>query len=443
MANLTSCILKIIILVLMNLLIFVLYNCNYNELHVTNRYVMKLKTTGKQLKPEDHNRIVEEYFSKRKEWKTSMLGSILFQNQTHFTPSSKSYLILIWKHWHWLKNRHVYYFGEKPHDPFKECNVNNCQFTGKDELLDTADAVVVHLQRGLLPNVTQRNPRQRWIFLNDEAPPHVYSVSESPSIPQLANVFNWSMTYRTDADVPVPYGRTVALTKPKYLDPSYTNIAKLVPNWKIKTRHNLITVLMSHCSVSHRMKYLNTLKKYIDVQVHGRCSENQEIVCPGHYTSNCEKIDQYLFYLVLENAMCRQYMTEKLFYNAYEKGAIPIIRGPPLQDCQALLPPNSFIHVDNFLTPSDLAVEIINISKDDKKLLSYHLWRNHFKVVNEHGYFGTKSVHLCRLCEAMNYNDEREKIYDEDDIRLFFDEDILCSTQRNSTKLDSQLVINK
>lgn len=77
---------------------------------------------------------------------------------------------------------------------------------------------------------------------------------------------------------------------------------------------------------------------------------------------------------------------------------------------------------------TDLANHILDLGNDDDSLLSLHQWRNHFKVYNEHGYFRTKSQHLCRVCEAMNYNDAAEKIYGENDLREFLDPELLCKT---------------
>lgn len=75
--------------------------------------------------------------------------------------------------------------------------MNNCIFTGADDKLDTADAVVIHLQRGLIPQVKQRNQQQRWIFLSDESPKNTFSLSNKKvKLKDLENVFNWSMTYR-------------------------------------------------------------------------------------------------------------------------------------------------------------------------------------------------------------------------------------------------------
>jgi hypothetical protein len=134
-----------------------------------------------------------------------------------------------------------------------------------------------------------------------------------------------------------------------------------------------------------------------------------------------------MFYLVFENSKCRQYLTEKIFHNAYSKGAIPIILGPPVEDCEKLLPPNSFLHVDDYETAKDLANDIKRISKSNESLLYYHQWRNNFDVVNEHGYFNSRSFHFCRVCEALNYNDERRKSYHLTDLELFLDPKPLCN----------------
>ncbi|CAH0723382.1 unnamed protein product, partial [Brenthis ino] len=344
------------------------------------------------------------------------------------TDENKKFVILIWKYWKWLENRHVHNFDNKRrNNPLSGCSVNNCVFTGDDSKLSTADAVIIHVQRGIFPNTTERSQRQRWVFLNDESPFNAFSMSRlQPKISDLANIFNWSMTYRSDSDVPVPYGRTVPLQKPIVEAMTYENRISLVPNWKNKRRDVLVTILISNCGVSRRMNYLEQLQKHITVDVFGKCSKNHKESCPGHFRSDCNIMSGYLFYLVFENSECEEYLTEKSFYNAYSKGAIPVILGPTVENCELLLPPNSFLHIDNFESPEELAKNIIEISKDDNKLLSYHRWRNDFEVVNEHGYFGSKSYHLCRICEALNYNDRSNKVYTAENLRKYFDPKFSC-----------------
>ncbi|CAG9786142.1 unnamed protein product [Diatraea saccharalis] len=251
-------------------------------------------------------------------------------------------------------------------------------------------------------------------------------AKNKPKLADWNHIFNWSMTYRSDSDVPVPYGRTLPLEAPLMPNTLSETISEYVPYWKYKRRDVLVTVLMSNCKVSKRMNYLKELQEHIDVTVYGQCSEDNKNSCPGHIREDCNVVNEYLFYLVLENSQCRQYLTEKGFYNAYSKGAIPIIMGPPVEDCEKLLPPNSFLHVDDYPSPESLAKYIMTISKNDDYILAYHQWRNDFKIVNEHGYFGSKSFHFCRLCEALNYNNLTRNSYSLLDLELFLDIKLLC-----------------
>ncbi|KOB67350.1 putative alpha1,3-fucosyltransferase B-like proteinue, partial [Operophtera brumata] len=292
------------------------------------------------------------YYEKRKSWITSKLGSILFKNEEF--PELRedfaniTYVILIWKR----------------HDPLEECSVKNCIFSGDDSLLNTADAVVVHLHTALIPHTDNRSPFQRWIFLDDESP--VNSFSQAQKKPTLS-----------DADIPVPYGRTIAFQTPY---PSTQPISELVPNWEIKRRDVLANILISNCGIPYRTTVIEELKTLLGLHVYGGCA--------------------------LENTKCKEYITEKLYHHAYSRGAIPIIQGPSIEDCERLLPPNSYLHLDNYATLEDLAKDVKDISESNERLTSFHMWRYNFNAKNEHAYFGTKSYHLCRLCEAMNYNDK-------------------------------------
>ncbi|CAH1645486.1 unnamed protein product [Spodoptera littoralis] len=371
----------------------------------------------------------------RTSWSTSVLGGILFHGDPIPNPNpnaGRQYVVLVWKYWDWLKHRHVFNFGKEGEekDILDGCSVKNCIFSGDDALMDTADAVLVHIQRGVVPTVKNRNPKQRWIFLNDESPIHAFTLaSRRPKMETLYNVFNWSMTYRSDADIPVPYGRTVLLPKPVLSEyNTLAEIATLIPNWDRKRPDKTAAVLMSNCAMKARNDFLKKLRKYIDVDVYGGCSDKKELrtSCPGHFKSDCDPIAEYFFYLVLENTSCYQYLTEKGFYHAYSKGAIPVIFGPSREDVESLLPPNSYIFADADTDIENLAKDIKAVASNVDLLLSMHTWRNHFEVINEHGYFGTKSYHLCRVCEALNYNSEEEKVYDSELLDMFFDPSKSC-----------------
>lgn len=82
-----------------------------------------------------------------------------------------------------------------------------------------------------------------------------------------------------------------------------------------------------------------------------------------------------------------------------------------ISECKQLLPPGSYIHVSEFSRPADLArfLQYLNTSEED--YAKYQQWRKSFKVLNEHGYFHTPVFHYCRICEALNYNDPKPKMY--------------------------------
>lgn len=98
-------------------------------------------------------------------------------------------------------------------DPLDTCSVKNCIVTGDERDIRTADAVVIHVQHGTIPSLSERHPAQRWVFLSDESPVNSFSMArKKPNLTSWANVFNWSMTYRyeiEDSSSKVNYGKDV------------------------------------------------------------------------------------------------------------------------------------------------------------------------------------------------------------------------------------------
>ena len=46
---------------------------------------------------------------------------------------------------------------------------------------------------------------------------------------------------------------------------------------------------------------------------------NMSMTCAGHFMRDCPDLDDYKFYLAFENSLCSEYITEKLWWNAYSK----------------------------------------------------------------------------------------------------------------------------
>lgn len=268
-----------------------------------------------------------------------------------------------------------------------------------------SDAIEV----SLLSKSKRRNNKQLWVFLTDESPLHTNIW------PEYKNIFNWSMTYRSNSDVPVPYGRTI----PKKYNKLDTN--KLITK-NINKKNKLVAIMGSNCSTKNSQRWLyvknilNILLKLNDtnnqLDIIGHCLNGNKKICPGHFKKDCKYLNSYKFYLSFENSNCDEYLTEKIYWNAYDKYSVPIIMGPTKINCQNLLPPHSYIHVDDFNTTNDLINYIIYLNNNYDKYIEYHLWRYYYDVVNEHGYFGSSSKHYCRLCQAIIINDKtKTKVY--------------------------------
>ena len=147
--------------------------------------------------------------------------------------------------------------------------------------------------------------------------------------------------------------------------------------------------MVSNCkTISKREYYVDELKKYIDVDIVGRCGE--EMNCTRQDRSICDEnlIKEYYFYLSFENSFCEDYITEKT-WNRLKLGIIPIVLGSG--DYEKDLPPRSYIDVKDFSSPKKLA-EYLKIVKSSEKLYSsYHAWRSKQKVIFINS--------LCEICK--------------------------------------------
>lgn len=294
--------------------------------------------------------------------------------------------------------------------------MKNCILTYRATDLDIADAVVFHLHltkdKSELP-VRQRWD-QRWIFLTDESPMHTFLYGNQDLF-EYNGLFNWSMTYRMDSDVPIPYGRMVQAS---FINFQSTNLFK---NSLRTLKNKLVAVMSSNCaSKNGRWNYISELKSLLgnDLDIYGKCLHGNTTACPGHFGRDCPILNEYKFYLAFENSNCKEYITEKVFWHGYHKLAVPIIMGAPKRDCELLLPPHSFLHVSDFANPTSLANYIRYLHHYNDKYFEYHNWRIYYRVVNEHGYFGSISRHYCRICEALHYNHPTVKTYE--DIESFW-----------------------
>ena len=126
---------------------------------------------------------------------------------------------------------------------------------------------------------------------------------------------------------------------------------------------------------SDRDRYVKELMKYIKVDSYGPCLNNMKIpsnIDGFHKLGDSEYyhfLARYKFHLSFENAICKDYMTEKLF-RPLEIGVVPVYMGS--SHAHQFMPNNhSAIFVGNFKDPKELAEFLLELDKNDSKYNEY------------------------------------------------------------------------
>ncbi|XP_063084849.1 3-galactosyl-N-acetylglucosaminide 4-alpha-L-fucosyltransferase FUT3-like [Cavia porcellus] len=252
----------------------------------------------------------------------------------------------------------------------------DCRITANRSVYPQADAVIVHHRdisfkpkRQLPPS--PRPPGQRWVWFSLESPSHCRQLEA------LDGYFNLTMSYRRDSDIFTPYGwlepRDAQLPAPPLNLTAKTKlVAWVVSNWKEN---------------SARVGYYNQLRLHLPVDVYGR----------GHLPlprqDMQERLARYKFYLAFENSQHPDYITEKLWNNALGAPAVPVVLGPSRANYERVLPPDAFIHVDDFPSPRALAQHLLALDQDDAQYLRHFRWRDTLQVG-----IGNWTLAFCKAC---------------------------------------------
>ena len=124
-----------------------------------------------------------------------------------------------------------------------------------------------------------------------------------------------------------------------------------------------------------RDQYVSELMKFIPVDSYGTCLNNKELPSDIQGSENFESekflrfLAQYKFVIAFENAICDDYVTEKL-WRTLAIGSIPIYMGAP--NVQSLLPNDkSALLVQNYASPAELATHIKKINSNDSEYGTY------------------------------------------------------------------------
>lgn len=271
-------------------------------------------------------------------------------------------------------------------------NIDDCIITHDRNLYDQADAVMI-FHKGIQWNLgnlpkAPRPPFQRWIWF------HVESPTNTMRIPGLDNLFNLTLTYRRDSDISVRYWLTVNKTPHEDVIPK---------------KDKLVCWIVSNLRPRDlsRIKFYNELKKYVNVTLFGGITGSR-LKAEDYYPtmSSCK------FYLSLENTINRDYCTEKV-NGPLASGTVPIVLGPPRRNYEEFYPSNSFIHIDDFPNPEELAKYLLELDKDDEAYKRYFDWR---KYVSATPHLVARNqefvIYTCHACQYIARHREYKVAHD-------------------------------
>ncbi|XP_048196822.1 4-galactosyl-N-acetylglucosaminide 3-alpha-L-fucosyltransferase FUT6 isoform X2 [Perognathus longimembris pacificus] len=256
----------------------------------------------------------------------------------------------------------------------------DCHITADRTAYPRADGVIVHHREvsaspaALLPPSPRRPAGQRWVWFSMESPSHCARLRA------LDGYFNLTMSYRLDSDIFTPYG---------WLEPWRGPPAEAQVN--VSAKSGLAAWAVSNWRPgSARVRYFRRLQPHLRVDVFGAGHR------PLPRGAMMARLAQYKFYLAFENSLHPDYITEKLWKNALLAAAVPVVLGPARHNYERFLPPDAFIHVDDFASPEALAQHLHMLDADPARYLRHFRWREALRPR-----LGSWGLAFCKACRRL------------------------------------------
>ncbi|XP_050408377.1 glycoprotein 3-alpha-L-fucosyltransferase A [Patella vulgata] len=299
----------------------------------------------------------------------------------------------------------------------QKCPVNRCFLSPDRQKGLDADAIL--FSHSPSRPVFKRPLNQIWILFMLESPYH------TPGLSAYQDIFNWTATYRHDSTIVAPYEKFSPFNESVQTKPQTKNYAGG------KTKQ--VAWFVSNCGARNgRRQYANELAKYIGVDIYGGCGT---LKCPRYQAGKCFDMlnKDYKFYLAFENSNCRDYITEKFFVNGLQHDVIPIVMGASPDDYKRAAPVHSYIHVDDFESPKDLAEYLHKLDKNDDLYNEYFRWKGTGSFIN--------TFFWCRVCALLHDNQRKTSWFN--DVEKWWRGPDVCIGQETWREFDKRKHGNK
>jgi len=343
--------------------------------------------------------ILNEKYKIDNEWYPNFLPSIYNKSldlKCLNSTSQKIKTILLWNKFNGIPLVPIDYGIKKPFEKIK-CPVTNCELTNNRSRFNYSLFVLFHLRNNIdyFP-VGSRPKDQRWIHVIYESTINCHLCDK------YKNVFNLTASYRQESDFSSLYWLDSGLYWDLNLNYKISNNNFNYSNDTFSNNTHLIGTLISHCrDPIGRMSYISELKKYISVDVYGKCG----IKCPdGPDKWNSDKCREYIsknykFFLVFENSFCKGYVTEK-FFNALRYDIIPIVLGAG--NYSHYIPKSGYIDAFDYKTPESLANYLFYLNNNKTAYDNFFYWKRYINFELKPPNMG----YLCEMCIQLHLEDQ-------------------------------------
>jgi len=165
-----------------------------------------------------------------------------------------------------------------------------------------------------------------------------------------------------------------------------------------------------------RLKLIKDLvSKGLEVGGNSKCLNSAAKDVFMTMTNMFDIIASHKFYLAFENSYhCSNYITEKVWLNAFYVGTVPVVWGASKEDYMRMAPKKSFIHYEDFNNSQELVDYLKYLDKNDIAYMEYFEWRKSYpcdyplyEVHDEEYPFSTESEYTvfyntnCNLCKML------------------------------------------
>lgn len=271
----------------------------------------------------------------------------------------------------------------------------------------------------------ERIPSILWGLIHEESMKNADFLFNHEAILSL---FNYTATFKRQSDYPVT---TQFLPNIEYLQ-SKKYLVPINDKNRYRKEDHLAPIfyIQSDCQTpSNREKYVELLQKYINVDSYGKCNNNKKLpdylsfeksMGPMNHEEFFKLGAKYKFTLSMENAVCDDYITEKV-WRPFHLGSIPIIFGSP--KIKDFLPSKkSAILVNDFDDVKDLAAFVRYLDGNDTAYEEYLHYKERYGITNTYlvseldkrqwskydnmkrSYWSFFSGFECYICERLHDN---------------------------------------